>query len=77
MYSKPTDCRCSCTTPTAPKQQIATYRPPGRRLYYRIQPNDTLDVIAARFHTTVHRLQLLNPGVRPNSLAPGEKLRVR
>ena len=64
-------------TQTAPRQEVANYRPPARRLYYRVQPNDTLGAIAARFHTTVHRLQLLNPGVNTYALAPGQRLRVR
>ena len=60
-----------------PRQAVATLKQPARRTYYRLQPGDTIDVVAQRFHTTVHQLLLFNPGIHPDALAPGQKLRVR
>ena len=64
---------------TAPpgKPASARFAPPPKRLYYRLQPGDTLDTIARRFKTTVHGLLLFNPGIHAESLVPGQKLRVR
>lgn len=52
-------------------------RPGGRKAYYRIRTGDTLGAVADRFDTTVRELLALNPGVSPNSLTVGERLRVR
>ena len=44
--------------------------------YYVIQSGDTLGAIAAKYNTTVDQLRKLNPGVDPNALHPGDRIRV-
>ena len=61
---------------TSPGSQQTAFKPPRTRTYYRLQPGDTLDVVASRFGTTVHRLLLFNPGIYADRLVPGQKLRV-
>jgi LysM repeat protein len=48
-----------------------------QRRFYRIRTGDTLEAIALRFDTTVDDLLTLNPGIEANSLAPGQRIRVR
>jgi LysM repeat protein len=52
-------------------------RPAAPKRYYLIASGDTLDAIAIRFGTTVDKLLLLNPGIEPTALRPGEQVRVR
>jgi LysM repeat protein len=61
-----------------------TARPASRLLpprvaaqYYVIRAGDTLDAIAGRFATTVDKLLVLNPGVEPTTLRPGQRLRIK
>ena len=59
---------------------VATRSLPGPatpKQYYMIASGDTLGALAARFGTTVDKLLLLNPGVEPTTLRPGEQVRVR
>ena len=51
--------------------------PRQRRRFYRIKPGDTLDKIAPQFDTTVDDLLQLNPGIDPNALTPGQRIRIR
>lgn len=44
--------------------------------YYQVQRGDTLWKIAQRYHTTVERLIELNPGIDPQNLQVGQKIRV-
>ena len=44
--------------------------------YYVIQSGDTLGSIALKYNTTVEQLMSLNPGVNPNALRPGDRIRV-
>jgi LysM repeat protein len=56
------------------------HRGPAPRVaaqYYVIQSGDTLDAIAGRFATTVDKLLLLNPGMEPTALTPGERVRIK
>lgn len=43
---------------------------------YRVRRGDTLESIAAKFHTTVDDLLQLNPDVDPLALSPGQRIRV-
>jgi LysM repeat protein len=43
---------------------------------YRVRQGDTLESIAAKFHTTVDDLLQLNPDVDPLALSPGQRIRV-
>ena len=56
------------TTETAPAR--------GRR-FYRVRRGDTLVSIAARFEFLVDELLVLNPGIDPLALSPGQRIRVR
>jgi LysM repeat protein len=44
---------------------------------YTIQTHDTLSTIAAKYGTTVAELEHLNPGIDPQALHVGEKIRVQ
>jgi N-acetylmuramoyl-L-alanine amidase len=44
--------------------------------YYEIQTGDTLDAIASKYDTTVDQLLALNPGLEPEALHPGDRIRV-
>jgi hypothetical protein len=48
-----------------------------RRRYYRLRQGETISDVAARFDTSVERLLVLNPGIEPNSLVVGRRIRVR
>ena len=64
--------------PTRPAATAPGARPAGPRArYYRIRSGDTLDLVAARFGTTVERLLELNPGIEPTALRVGQRVRVR
>ena len=56
------------TTPTAPTTAAPRY--------YTIQSGDTLGSVALREHTTVDDLLRLNPGVNPQGLRVGQRIRV-
>jgi LysM repeat protein len=51
-------------------------QPQQRRRFYRIKGGDTLESIAPQFDTTVDDLLQLNPGIDPNALTPGQRIRV-
>ena len=57
-------------TSTAPKKQ----KTPAT---YTIKANDTLSGIAARWGTTVEKLQELNPELDPQGLVAGQKIKLR
>ena len=73
------------STRTAPPQRTTTTRrrPPtkttttARRVMYTVRAGDTLEAIAIRFDTSVSELLRLNPGVDPQTLTVGQKLRRR
>ena len=44
---------------------------------YTIKANDTLSGIAARWGTTVEKLQELNPDLDPQGLVAGQKIKLR
>ena len=49
----------------------------GQIRYHVVRPGDTLFKIAQMYGTTVEELRRLNPGVDPNNLQVGRKLKVR
>ncbi len=65
------------TTSGATTPAPAVLRPAPPKQYYVIASGDTLDAIAARFGTTVDKLLLLNPGIQPTALRPGEQVQVQ
>ena len=48
-----------------------------RRRYYRLRQGETISDVAVRFRTTVEALLALNPGIKPNALEVGRRIRVR
>jgi LysM repeat protein len=48
-----------------------------RRRFYRLRLGETISDVAVRFDTTVEQLLALNPGINPNTLAVGQRIRVR
>ncbi len=66
----------STTTATTTAAVTTTTRS-GRAHFYRLRSGETLSDVALRFDTTVDALLLLNPGVEPNSLTIGQRIRVR
>jgi LysM repeat protein len=63
-----TTARITVTTPTSTASADAAY--------YTIQSGDTLGSVAARYDTTVDELLSLNPGVDPEGLRVGQRIRV-
>lgn len=49
---------------------------PSTAQYYVIKAGDTLGGVAASYNTTVDQLLTLNPGLDPNALQPGTRIRV-
>lgn len=47
-----------------------------RAVFYSVQAGDTLSEISAKTHVPVATLQSLNPGINPNALQTGERLRL-
>jgi LysM repeat protein len=45
--------------------------------YYVVQPGDSLTTIAAKTRVALTQLEALNPGIDPNSLQTGQRLRLR
>jgi LysM repeat protein len=60
---------------TSPTTTVGTTGPTKKR-FYRVKSGDTLESIAAKFHTTVDDLITLNPDVDPLALSPRQKIRV-
>jgi LysM repeat protein len=48
-----------------------------RRRHYRVKEGDLLETIAAEYNTSVERLLELNPGIDPQALTVGQRIRVR
>ena len=63
-------------TVTAPTTTAPTTSGSKRKRIYHVKSGDTLESIAAKFHTTVDDLLVLNPNVDPLALSPGQKIRV-
>jgi LysM repeat protein len=60
---------------TATTEQSQAPRP--RRSTYTVKTGDTLGAIAAKTGVTVERLQELNPGLDPQALVSGQKIKLR
>jgi hypothetical protein len=66
------------TTPRRrPRNRTRTNRDAESRAFYRVEPGDTLETIAAEHGTSVEQLLELNPGIDPRSLTVGQQVRVR
>jgi LysM repeat protein len=64
-------------TTTATTTSTTSTVPTAGKLFYAVQPGDSLASIATRFGTTVPVLRTLNPAVDPATLHPGQELRLR
>ncbi|MGI9184633.1 MAG: LysM peptidoglycan-binding domain-containing protein [Solirubrobacteraceae bacterium] len=67
------------TTPTSSQLLGGPHRHRGRRIprFYTVQGGDTLSQISVRTKVSILRLTELNPGISPNSLQTGQRLRLR
>jgi LysM repeat protein len=65
------------TTATSKKKTHGHGHQRRRRRTYTVQSGDTLGGIAAKFGTTVARLEQLNPGIDPTALRVGQTIRVQ
>lgn len=63
------------TTPQATTSTSATTTPGAE--YYTVQSGDTLGSIATQYDTTVDELMTLNPGIDPNAMVVGQRIRVK
>jgi LysM repeat protein len=61
---------------SSPTTTLGATTGPKKKRIYRVRSGDTLESIAAKFHTTVDDLLQLNPSVDPLALSPGQKIRV-
>jgi LysM repeat protein len=61
---------------SAPRRSPTTRARPGPR-FYTVRQGDTLSGISAKTGVSMSTLQSLNPSVSPNSLQPGQRLRLR
>jgi LysM repeat protein len=70
----------TATTATPPVTSATTTAgtpsTPAKKRFYRVRRGDTLESIAAKFHTTVDDLLTLNPTVDPLALSPRQRIRV-
>jgi LysM repeat protein len=71
-----TNATTATTTQTASTSTTTTTSVPRRR-YYRLRQGETISDVAIRFDTTVEQLLALNPGIEPNALNVGQRIRVR
>jgi LysM repeat protein len=63
----------TASTPTA----VTTTVPLRSRRYYLLRQGETISDVAVRFETTVEQLLALNPGIEPNALKVGQRIRIR
>ena len=67
------------TTPQGPVTTTTTVistTTPGAE-YYTVRNGDTLGSIASQYNTTVDQLTTLNPGIDPNAMHIGQRVRVK
>jgi LysM repeat protein len=67
----------TATTTRTASTSTATTTSVRRRRYYRLRQGETISDVAIRFDTTVEQLLALNPGIEPNALEVGRRIRVR
>jgi LysM repeat protein len=69
------------STATTTTQQLsgphAHHRHHRTPRFYVVKGGDTLSGISVRTHVAIFRLTQLNPGLAPNSLQTGQRLRLR
>jgi LysM repeat protein len=65
----------SSTLLNGPRASTRTHKRTSK--YYFVKPGDTLTGISVKTHISIPRLSNLNPGMSPNSLQTGQRLRLR
>jgi LysM repeat protein len=65
------------TTQTSTTQTTTTQTTTPGGQYYTVQSGDTLGSIASQYKTTVAQLTTLNPGIDPNAMHIGQRVRVK
>jgi LysM repeat protein len=73
----PTQSAAGPTTSGSETAPGGTTTEPRRRRYYKVKEGDLLETIAAEFNTSVEQLVELNPGIDPQALTVGQRIRVR
>lgn len=76
LSSGATDTTTQATSTVVPTTPTTPTSPTKKKKVYRVKAGDTLESIAAKFGTTVDDLLLLNPGIDPLALSPGQRVRV-
>jgi LysM repeat protein len=66
----------SQSAPTPSPTPTPTPAPPAKK-YYTVRAGDTFGRIAQRNNLTQAQLQRLNPGVKVNSIAVGQRIRIK
>lgn len=70
----------STTTPSTQVQTGTTVGHQRHRTtpkFYIVKSGDTLSQISVKTHVSILRISALNPGISPNSLQTGQRLRLR
>lgn len=75
LRSDPSSTTTVRTSTTATTTTAAKAKPKSR--FYVVKNGDTLSAIAERVGVALEDLQRLNPKVTPQSLVPGQRLRLR
>ena len=63
-------------TLTSPTTSSGTSAAKKKKRFYRVKQGETLESIAAKFHTTTDDLVRLNPGIDALALQPGQRIRI-
>jgi LysM repeat protein len=67
----------TATTSSQLRNAPGQSRPRRIPRFYVVKTGDTLSAIAAKTHLSIYRITTLNPGLSPNSLQTGQRLRLR
>lgn len=59
------------------KNRPVQTQPRTKKKVYKVQSGDSLTVISEKTGVPVERLERLNPGLDPQTLQPGQKLKLR
>ncbi len=73
--SKSTTTSTSIIAPTTTGHHASHHKAAPK--YYTIQQNDNLSTISTKTGVPVPTLEALNPGINPNALQTGQRLRLR
>jgi hypothetical protein len=63
--------------PRAARRAVVSHHAAAITTFYVVKSGDSLSVISVRTGVSVPTLESLNPGVNPNALQTGQRLRLR